>query len=199
MKVMIDLLLGGPGETPQTAAETIDFIKQIIARLCGSLAGHPRSIPARAWSTPSSGKARLNAIRACGASTPARSISSSRRSTSRRPSAPSPPGSIKDLIAGDKRFFEPMAEQPDAEATDHNYNDNTELVEAIRRVPAAPTGISSANSAAAERDEWCTPGLKAAGTEHLRRIRRLYRLWFADVEFLAWPNFGLPGGPVWVQ
>ena len=27
--VMIDLLLGGPGETPQSLAETIDFMKQI--------------------------------------------------------------------------------------------------------------------------------------------------------------------------
>jgi hypothetical protein len=26
-----------------------------------------------------------------------------------------------------------MAEQPDAAVTDHNYNDNTELVEAIRQ------------------------------------------------------------------
>jgi hypothetical protein len=37
---------------------------------------------------------------------------------------------IKDLIAGDKRFFEPIDEQ-DAALTDHNYNDNTELVNAI--------------------------------------------------------------------
>jgi len=45
---------------------------------------------------------------------------------------PEPARQVKDLIAGDERFFEPMAEQPDAEATDHNYNDNTDLVEAIR-------------------------------------------------------------------
>jgi len=38
---------------------------------------------------------------------------------------------VKDLIGGDERFFDPMAEEPDAETTDHNYNDNTELVDAI--------------------------------------------------------------------
>jgi len=24
-------------------------------------------------------------------------------------------------------------------------------------------------------------------------------VWFAGIEFLAWPDFGLPGGLVWVQ
>ena len=41
MKVMIDLLLGGPGETPQTAAETVNFIKKHRARLCRGIARHP--------------------------------------------------------------------------------------------------------------------------------------------------------------
>ena len=44
---------------------------------------------------------------------------------------PEPARLVKDLIASDERFFEPMAERPDAEATDHNYNDNTELADAI--------------------------------------------------------------------
>ena len=46
---------------------------------------------------------------------------------------PNPAGLIKDLIAGDERFFEPMEESPSAEATDHNYNDNTALTDAIAR------------------------------------------------------------------
>jgi hypothetical protein len=45
---------------------------------------------------------------------------------------PNPARLVKDLIAGDERFFEPMEEQPDADATDHNYNDNSELADAIR-------------------------------------------------------------------
>ncbi|GAH75730.1 unnamed protein product [marine sediment metagenome] len=49
-----------------------------------------------------------------------------------------PAGLIKDLIAADERFFEPMPEiAPEAaegsQSTDHNYNDNTELVEAISK------------------------------------------------------------------
>jgi len=45
---------------------------------------------------------------------------------------------IKDLISADERFFEPMPEvAPEAlknsQSTDHNYNDNTELVEAISK------------------------------------------------------------------
>jgi radical SAM superfamily enzyme YgiQ (UPF0313 family) len=39
MKVMIDLLLGGPGETPQTAAETIHLIKQISPDCAGASLG----------------------------------------------------------------------------------------------------------------------------------------------------------------
>ena len=39
MKVMIDLLLGGPGETPQTAAETINFIKSISPDCAGASLG----------------------------------------------------------------------------------------------------------------------------------------------------------------
>ena len=49
-----------------------------------------------------------------------------------------PAGLVQDLIGGDKRFFGPMEEvQPEAAesnlSTDHNYNDNTELVKAIEK------------------------------------------------------------------
>ena len=37
--VMIDLLLGGPGETPQTAAETIEFMKRIDPDAVGAALG----------------------------------------------------------------------------------------------------------------------------------------------------------------
>ena len=56
---------------------------------------------------------------------------------SREPSE-QPARIIKDLISADERFFEPMPEiAPEAaegsRSTDHNYNDNTELVEAISK------------------------------------------------------------------
>ena len=132
MKVMIDLLLGGPGETPQTAAETISFVKD-IAPDCAGVSLGIRVYP---------GTGMVNALK--------REGSLDGNPSLRRKYAgpidlfqptfyiapalgPEPARLIKDLIAGDARFFEPMAEQPDAEATDHNYNDNTELVEAIRQ------------------------------------------------------------------
>ena len=131
MKVMIDLLLGGPGETPQTAAETINFIKRIAPECAGA------SLGIRVY--PGTGMA--DALSRMG---PLNDNPGLRRKYSGdidlfQPTfyispalGPEPARLIKDLIAGDKRFFEPMAEQPDAEATDHNYNDNRELVEAIR-------------------------------------------------------------------
>ena len=131
IKVMIDLLLGGPGETPQTAAETIRFIKEIGPDCAGASLGI-RIYP---------GTGMVEALKQEG---PMRENPAIRRKYTGeidffQPTfyispalGPEPARLIKDLIAGDERFFEPMAEQPDAEATDHNYNDNTDLVEAIR-------------------------------------------------------------------
>lgn len=131
MKVMIDLMLGGPGETSRTAAETIDFIKQINPDCAGTSLGI-RIYP---------GTGMVDVLNRQG---PLEANPGLRRKYSGpvdffQPTfyispalGPDPAGLIKRLIAGDKRFFEPTSEQPDAQATDHNYNDNTELVEAIR-------------------------------------------------------------------
>ncbi len=144
MKVMIDLLLGGPGETPQTVAETINFVKQIGPDCAGASLGI-RIYP---------GTGMVDALKRQGSLIDNPGLR--RKYTGEvdlfRPTfyispalGPEPARLVKDLMAGDKRFFEPMAEQPGAEATDHNYNDNTELVEAIQRGARAPTGISFAN------------------------------------------------------
>jgi len=130
IKVMIDLLLGGPGETPETAAETIAFIKKIDPD-CAGAAVAVRLYP---------GTGMIEAVRAEGPLETNRAI---RRKYSgpidffkptfyiSKELGPEPAGLIKDLIAGDPRFFDPMEENPDAEATDHNYNDNSELTDAI--------------------------------------------------------------------
>jgi len=130
IKVMIDLLLGGPGETPETAAETIDFIKRIDPDCAGTSMGI-RIYP---------GTGMVETVKAEG---PLETNPGLRRKYTGavdlfRPTfyispglGPDPAQLVKDLIAGDERFFEPMAEQPDAEATDHNYNDNAELADAI--------------------------------------------------------------------
>jgi radical SAM superfamily enzyme YgiQ (UPF0313 family) len=145
MKVMIDLLLGGPGETPQTAAETINFIKQISPDCAGASLGirvYPRTgmvdVLKREGPLNRNPGFRRKYTGPIDLFLPTFYISPAL--------GPEPARLIKDLIAGDKRFFEPMAEgsptrenalgspeQPDAAATDHNYNDNTELVEAIRQ------------------------------------------------------------------
>ena len=132
MKVMIDLLLGGPGETPETAAETINFIKQIAPDCAGASLGirvYPRTgivdVLRREGSLSRNPGFRRKYTGPIDLFMPTFYISPAL--------GPEPAQVIKDLIAGDQRFFEPMAEQSDAAATDHNYNDNTELVEAIRQ------------------------------------------------------------------
>jgi radical SAM superfamily enzyme YgiQ (UPF0313 family) len=131
IKVMIDLLLGGPGETPETAATTIDFVKRIDPDCAGASLGI-RIYP---------GTAMVEAVRGEG---PLETNPALRRKYEGefdffKPTfyisphlGPEPARLIKDLVAGDERFFEPTEEQPEADATDHNYNDNTELTEAIR-------------------------------------------------------------------
>ena len=64
---------------------------------------------------------------------------------------PNPARVVEDLIAGDRRFFEPMEELPSgqaghADSKDHNYNDNTELADAIAAGAEAPTGTSCSDS-----------------------------------------------------
>jgi len=128
--VMIDLLLGGPGETPQTAKQTIDFIKQINPDCAGAPLG-VRIYP---------GTEMINVVAAEGNIEINPNIR--RKYTGSvdlfRPTfyishllGERPARLIKDLVAGDKRFFEPI-DEADAVLTDHNYNDNTELVNAIK-------------------------------------------------------------------
>jgi radical SAM superfamily enzyme YgiQ (UPF0313 family) len=130
--VMIDLLLGGPCETPQTAKQTIDFIKQINPDCAGAPLG-VRIYPGTEMADVVAAESRRAGIDAnpnirrkytgpVDLFKPTFYISSQL--------GQNPARLIKDLIAGDKRFFEPIDEQ-DFALTDHNYNDNTELVNAI--------------------------------------------------------------------
>ena len=137
IKVMIDLLLGGPGETPETIEETIKFIKQIDPDCAGA------SLGIRIY--PGTEMARIVA-----AEGPADTNPDIRRKYAGpvdffKPTfyisqhlGPKPAELVRDLIAGDKRFFEPMTEtapQPteDNFPTDHNYSDNIRLAEAIEK------------------------------------------------------------------
>jgi len=130
--VMTDLLLGGPGETPATVAQTIDFVKRIGPDCAGAALG-VRIYPG----TP------MAAIVA------AQGPLESNPGVLRRGDGPvdlfrptfyispelgeRPARLVRDLIAGDRRFFqpaEPAASGADADSG-YNYNDNSALVAAI--------------------------------------------------------------------
>ena len=133
IKVMIDLLLGGPGETPETIAQTVGFIKQIDPDCAGASLGirvYPGTRMAEILASEGPAQTNPNVHRRYSGPVdllqPTFYISQAL--------GPQPARLVKDLIAGDKRFFEPT--EPEAlesgQSTDHNYNDNMELAEAIK-------------------------------------------------------------------
>jgi radical SAM superfamily enzyme YgiQ (UPF0313 family) len=133
--VMCDLLLGGPGETVETVTESIRFFQQAGPDCVGTALGlrlYPRT--------------RIAATVA--AEGPLESNPSLRRHYDGpvdllRPTfyisallGERPARLVRDLIAGDQRFFEPEEELPLTETAgtrgDHNYNANQALSDAIR-------------------------------------------------------------------
>jgi len=130
--VMIDLLLGGPGETAETAAETIAFLKRAGPDCAGAALGI-RIYP---------GTEAADRVAAEG---PLEENAGIRRRYEGpvdffRPTfyispalGANPAALVKDLIAGDERFFEPAEEVAGEDGKGYNYNDNTPLVEAIGR------------------------------------------------------------------
>ncbi|MBN1975514.1 MAG: radical SAM protein [Sedimentisphaerales bacterium] len=127
MAVMIDLLLGGPGETPQTVKETIDFIKKINPDCVGATLGmriYPRTAMEK-YVTEQEQRGNLEAIRRkytgpLNLLIPTFYISEQL--------GEKPAELVKDFINGDRRFFEPAGE----DSSDYNYNDNTPLINAIQ-------------------------------------------------------------------
>jgi len=135
--VMVDLLLGGPGETPQTVRETIEFIKKINPDCAGATLGmriYPRTAMAKMVA------AEL---------LPGHDVTIRRKYDGPvdllKPTfyisealGENPAGLVKELIAGDLRFFEP-AEQidiralKDGDTSDYNYNQNEPLTQAIEK------------------------------------------------------------------
>jgi len=131
---MVDLLLGGPGETPETARESIEFLKRIAPDCVGAALGL-RVYP---------GTSASMQIAAMGAMETNPGIR--RRYAGNvdllQPTfyispalGPNPARLIRDLIGDDRRFFPPAEEAGSAggggAAGDHNYNDNSALVAAI--------------------------------------------------------------------
>ncbi len=132
MAVMIDLLLGGPGETPQTVRETIDFMKKIDPDCAGAALGM-RVYPGTAMEqmvTEEFQEGKDNNIRRkytgpINLLKPTFYIS---RALGERPAE-----LIRDIIDGDERFFEPAVEvAEDDGAANYNYNENLPLTQAIQ-------------------------------------------------------------------
>jgi len=134
--VMLDLLLGGPGETEATAAETIEFMKRIGPDCVGAALG-VRIYPGTALAERLGRQGALSAdpniwrpTHAAGGDAaqadeallmPTFYISSALGDR--------PAELITDMIGGDQRFFAPSAEQA---SENYNYSRNLALVEAIR-------------------------------------------------------------------
>ncbi|MGC9455407.1 MAG: B12-binding domain-containing radical SAM protein [Phycisphaerae bacterium] len=126
---MFDLLLGGPGETPETIAETIAFFKSIDPDCVGAALGvrvyEGTAIAARLTAEPQPESNPGIRRRYDGPLDLARPTFYISPELGERPAE-----LVRELIAGDKRFFEPA---PDAAGDDrgYNYNDNEPLVRAI--------------------------------------------------------------------
>lgn len=133
--VMIDLMLGGPGETPQTARETIDFIKKIGPDCAGAALGirvYPgtamEQIVAEELRDQTNGNIRRKYKGPINLLEPTFYISEAL--------GEHPAELIRDLIAGDRRFFEPAVETlnqatESSDAANYNYNENLLLTQAI--------------------------------------------------------------------
>lgn len=131
--VMIDLLLGGPGETPQTVRETIDFMKKIDPDCAGAALG-VRVYPGTAMERMLAEEllaGRYDNIRRkyAGPIDLLRPTFYISRALGERPAE-----LVRDIIAGDQRFFEPAVDEAaqSDEATNYNYNENLLLTRAIQ-------------------------------------------------------------------
>jgi radical SAM superfamily enzyme YgiQ (UPF0313 family) len=131
ISVMLDLLLGGPGETRETLAETIEYVKAIGPDCIGAGLGvriYPGTEMAAIVETEGTPQTNPNIRRKYDGPVdllkPTFYIS--------HLLGQNPAQLVHDLIGDDKRFFKPMLEVDDLRTTDHNYNDNTALCEAIK-------------------------------------------------------------------
>lgn len=133
MAVMLDLLLGGPGETPRTVAQTIRFIKGIDPDCAGAALGvrvYPGTAMAKLLAAEGPPEINPNVRRHYDGPVdllrPTFYVSSALGGH--------PARLVRDLIAGDQRFFPPEDQTPAPNSGtqgDHNYNQNQALVDAI--------------------------------------------------------------------
>jgi len=131
--VMLDLLLGGPGETPETAAETVASIKSMAPDCAGAALG-VRIYPGTQMETLVAEEGPLEnnpGVRRHYAGP----IDLLRPTFYISPALGERPARlVRDLIGDDPRFFPPEEDAGGAgesAASDHNYNANRALIDAI--------------------------------------------------------------------
>jgi len=124
---MLDLLLGGPGETPETVREAVEFMKRIDPSCVGASMGL-RIYPGTAMARSLAPQLKRGAPGIHGLDSddtrclmPVYYVSPEL--------GENPQQLLFDLVSGDQRFF---VASPDRGESDYNYNDNSILAEAIR-------------------------------------------------------------------
>ncbi len=129
LAVMLDLLIGAPGEDEASVRESIEFIRSVDPDRAGAATG-VRVYP---------GTALADWVRRQGPMTSNPNLRGALTDNDDflRPVfyldarlGPEPADLVCDIIAGDERFFPPPRRQ---NATNYNYNDNRVLEEAIAR------------------------------------------------------------------
>ena len=135
--VMIDLLLGGPGETPQTVRQTISLIKKINPDCAGAALGmrvYPRTTAEKIVTEELRKGEDSNIRRKYGGPIdllkPTFYIS--------KALGQQPAELVRDMIDGDQRFFEPAIDTEHqattgSDAANYNYNQNLLLTQAIQK------------------------------------------------------------------
>ncbi|UCD56073.1 MAG: radical SAM protein [Candidatus Hydrogenedentota bacterium] len=125
---MFDLLLGAPGETPDTLREVVEFMKRINPSCVGASMG-VRIYPGTAMARLLAPRIQQHAPGLYG--TGADNAELLRPAYFLSPDLGENPYQLLcDLVKGDERFFVPS---PERGGSDYNYNDNSVLSEAIRR------------------------------------------------------------------
>lgn len=133
--VMLDLLLGGPGETPETAAESIGFFRRIEPDCAGASLG-VRLYPGTELTRQIAAQGSLETNPGVRRHYPG-PVDLLRPTFFISPELGSRPAKlIRELIAGDPRFFEPADDAPQSGCetdprADYNYNENRVLSDAI--------------------------------------------------------------------
>jgi radical SAM superfamily enzyme YgiQ (UPF0313 family) len=126
---MFDLLLGGPGESRETVMETVELMRRCEPDRVGAAVG------VRVY--PGTPLARLVASEGAPERNPNLRGSTADNETFLEPVfyvseqlGPDPVAVVSDFIGNDNRFF---TASPESVQQNYNYNENQELVEAIRK------------------------------------------------------------------